>query len=353
MIQLSAELLALSGEPALLIRGGKVLYANDAARLLLGADCAGRSFQELFGQEIAEMQASAFVGETEIGGQRMLVRLRAMDGLRALFLSPCATTGELVNEAFLSALRSELMQLGVSASLLQSRLGDGDNGSAAALRGLQQNLFRINRTLQNLSVIHGARTNALPFHPQPLELCALLRDLIDAVRLNLPQPEIQLTLPESAPLLGSPELLEMLVLNLLINCFSHAEGCTRIRVTLRSVGEQLILSVNDDGCGIPSDQLHTVLERYRYSNSLYAAGHGSGFGLSAAREIARLHGGTLLLESREGVGTAVRVSFNRTPRAYNALRSAGEDYDHSYDSILTGLAPCLPPEAFSPRKREG
>ena len=346
MIQISAELLALTSEPALLVRGGRLLYANDAARALLGPDCPDKSFAALFGRDIAGMQAPAFVGEAEVAGRRFLLRIRSMDGMRAVFLSPCEAAGELLGDSFLYALRSELMQLNVSVQLIRARLNPEDAQSLRALRGVMQSLYRVNRTLQNLSLIRGAEQGTLFFRPQPLELCGLLRDLLDAVRLNVQTPEIVFTAPESLPIHGDPELLEALVLNLVSNCLRHAEGCTRVRVSLRGAGDQVILSVDDDGCGIPGDRLHTVLERYRYGGALAEADHGPGLGLTAAREIARLHGGTLLLESREGIGTAVRVSLSRAAVPQGALHSPAAEYDKSYDRILTGLAPCLPPEAF-------
>ena len=347
MIQLSAELLALTAEPALLVRGGKILFANDAARDALGRDCDSKSFRELFGREIAGMQASSFVGETEAGGRRMLLRLRTLEGsLRAVFLYPCAPVSEFVGDAFLFALRSELMQLGVNATLLKAQLCPTDAAGADALRGISRSLYRANRTLQNLSVIRGAELQTLPFHPQPMELSGFLSDLVGSVRLCLSEPELCLTAPNCLPMLGVPELLETLVLNLLSNCVSHAAGCTCIRLTARRAGEQIVLSVNDDGCGIPPERLHTVLERFRYSDGMDAAEHGPGFGLTAVREIARLHGGTLLLESRVGAGTAVRVSFRLARPDTGRLKSAAAAYNRSFDSILTGLSTCLPPEAF-------
>jgi len=346
MIQISAELLALSGEPALLAKGGKILYANDAACTLLGPDCREKSFAALFGGEIAGMQAPAFVGEAELAGRRVLLRIRTMNGMRVVFLSPCAPVHELVGDSFLYALRSEMMQLGVNAALLRSRLSPGDRSGAAALNGISKSLYRINRTMQNLSLIRGAQTGELLFLPQALDAAALFRDLTEAVSLVVPNPEIRFRAPHSLPVHGDPAMLEVLALNLLSNCISHAEGCTCIRVTLHGAGEQIILSVDDDGCGIPGDRLHTVLERYRFSGGLSEAEAGPGLGLTAARVIARLHGGTLLLESREGIGTAVRVSLSRSPRAVSPLKAAEAEYDRSYDTVLTGLAPCLPPEAF-------
>ena len=155
MIQISAELLALTSEPALLVRGGRLLYANDAARALLGPDCPDKSFAALFGRDIAGMQAPAFVGEAEVAGRRFLLRIRAMDGMRAVFLSPCEAAGELLGDSFLYALRSELMQLNVSVQLIRARLSPEDAQSLRALRGVMQSLYRVNRTLQNLSLIRG------------------------------------------------------------------------------------------------------------------------------------------------------------------------------------------------------
>lgn len=346
MIQLSAELLALSSEPALIVKGGKILFANDAARSMLGTSLTQKSFAALFGKDIAGVQASSFVAETEAAGRRVLLRIKALEGMRVVFLSSTALTGELLGDAFLYALRSELMQLGVSTSMLRAGLRPEDTASSSALRGVILSLYRVNRTLQNLSIIRGAENDSLLFRPQPLELSSLLRDLFDSVRVNLPKPEIRFSASGEMPVQGDPELLETLTLNLLSNCLRHAEGCTRVRVHLHGAGEHVILSVDDDGCGIPGDRLHTVLERYRFNAGLCDLERGPGFGLTAVRHIARLHGGTLLLESRENVGTAVRVSLNRSPRPLTPLQAAEPEYNRDYDTILTGLAGCLPVEAY-------
>jgi signal transduction histidine kinase len=347
MIAFSAELLALTAEPALLIKGGKILFANEAACTLLGPDCRSKSFRELFGKEIAGMQAPGFVGETEVAGRRMLLRVKAMEGMRVVFLSPRESVQELISDAFLFTLRTEMMQLGAAASMLKSQFRSLEPGAASALGSISMSLYRLNRTLQNLSIIRDGERDSIVFLPQPLDFVELTRDLIESVRLLVSAPEICFSAPQSLPIQGDPALLETLLLNLLSNCLLHAEGCTRIRVTLHSAGEQVILSVDDDGCGIPGDRLCTVLERYRCECGLSETGHGPGLGLTAAREIARAHGGTLLLESREGIGTAVRVSLSSAARTPGGIRQPTGPYRVDFDHMLTGLADCLPPEAFA------
>ena len=104
--------------------------------------------------------------------------------------------------------------------------------------------------------------------------------------------------------------------------------------------------MDDNGCGIPANQLYSVFDRYCHNFGLQDINRGAGLGLSAARIIAELHGGTLMLESREAQGTAVRASFS-TDASFAKLQSNEYVYDKNMDILLTGLANCLPPEAFS------
>ena len=76
-------------------------------------------------------------------------------------------------------------------------------------------------------------------------------------------------------------------------------------------------------------------------------GRGPGLGLSAARGVAELHGGTLLLESRPGKGTAVRVTFSRSLSPGERLLEGSGGEGFTTRDLLIGLADCLPEEAFT------
>ena len=106
--------------------------------------------------------------------------------------------------------------------------------------------------------------------------------------------------------------------------------------------DSLIISVSDDGCGIEPDLMHSVFNKYQDAIDLTSSG--AGFGLTVVRSIARLFGGTLMLESRKDYGTAVRMSVSRI--IPDDFHSPSEDYSTGMRSILEGLADCLPIEAF-------
>ena len=106
-----------------------------------------------------------------------------------------------------------------------------------------------------------------------------------------------------------------------------------------------MLSVSDDGCGIPAGQLHETFERYRHSFDARQMGRGAGLGLSVVRGVAQLHGGTLLLESREGQGARVSVSLPENPNL--TLRDG--DPPPGPRRILTELCDVLPGSVYLPR----
>ena len=348
MLQVPAELLGLSAESVLLVRNGRIVYANEAADRLFGADCAGRPLRSLLGAELVEIQASSCIVETELQGRRRLVRIQNVEGLRLYLFHAAEYAPNEINEAFRYSLRSCLMQMNVNCSLLQDRAEAlGDTALSGPLSSLKRDYFHLSRVIGNLSIIQDAAAEKLAFHPVTLDLCSFLRDLADSVSALVPHPELLLRLPETLTTRADPALLETMVMNLLSNAILHAKGCTRIGISLHATQEQVIFSVGDNGCGISPSGLRTVFDRYRHGLGLSSMANGAGFGLTAVREIARVHGGTLLLESREGSGTAVRVSLSRKLSPSLSAQDVGPAYERSYDSILTGLADCLPLSAFS------
>lgn len=347
MIQVPAEILALSAEAALLVKNGRIVYSNAAADRLFGCVCTEQPLRKLLGEELCEVQAASYVGETLRSGRRYLLQVQSMDGMRLYLFREAESTTDGMGETFLLALRGSLMELRVSNALLQDRVEKlGTDALTGPLNSINCGFFRLNRILTNVTVLHSAANDSLTPELQLLDLGPYLKDLCDSVSALVKGPELRLRVSEGAVVPADPALLEILLLNLLSNAFRHAEGCTRISLSVHTTADRAIVSVDDDGCGIPPEGLRTVFDRFRCRMELSEMANGAGFGLSAAREIARAHGGVLLLESRVGSGTAVRFSLSRDDGRRLSLREEGQPYEQSANSLLTGLADCLPAEAF-------
>ena len=118
--------------------------------------------------------------------------------------------------------------------------------------------------------------------------------------------------PERLPMVMADERkLRQVLLNLLANAikFIPAGGLITLSVAMDAV-HGLIFEITDTGIGIPPDQLAKALEPFGQVDSTLARRYeGSGLGLPLAKGLIELHGGLFQLESKVGVGTAVRFSL--------------------------------------------
>ena len=345
MPTVSSRVLSLSAEAAILVRAGRIAYANARAEKLIGS-CVGKALREVFSAEIAGAQAGVFSADTTVSGKRMNVRTAKLDDMQVFVLSEQSFSLAPVSDAFLYSVRSALMNLRLSQDLCRARAEKmGDSELTEQLRSMQRGVFSIARLLENASIVRAAAMGELAATLSALDLAALCRSIVDSVSLLRQDVSFRLYAEGELYLLGDRVMIEQLIFNLISNCLVHAEGLSQITLSLVPTPTQLILSVSDDGCGIAEEAMGTVFERYRDAFALDAMGRGAGLGLSAVRAIAREHGGTLMLESRAGSGTSARVSLARRISP-TTLGTAGVELSSGMSRLLVGLADCLSPECF-------
>ena len=125
--------------------------------------------------------------------------------------------------------------------------------------------------------------------------------------------ELQLDLDGVRPvqIVGDDVLLEQVVRNLLANAADHA--ASRVVVGLGAGTGRAVLTVEDDGHGIPEEHRASVLDRFVRLDSARARPGGSGLGLAIVRDIVAAHGGTVVVEASDLGGARLRVDLPRTP----------------------------------------
>ena len=353
MFTLSSDILSLTGEAAVLLQGRRLVFANAAARAVLGADCVGKSVRELFGDEVAEAQTAGFLACVPVAGRNRLLRVSREGSMQVIFLSTPDDDAALLSDAYLQALRSGLMNLSLSLSAGQRRAEElNDPALERSLAGMAREYYRLNRLLANISAARGISAGELPVTLGSVDLRAMVGAIVESVSLLRPDVALQFSSPQPALLWADQQLLELMLLNLLSNSLLHAEGLTRIRIDLDAQKDRLYLTVRDDGRGIPPEKLCTLFCRYRSAFDLQELPLGAGLGMTVVRGVAEAHGGTVMLESREGAGTMVRVSLLRSLRGESFLREGSVAYAGRAEPLLTGLATCLPDECFLPRCRD-
>ncbi len=113
-------------------------------------------------------------------------------------------------------------------------------------------------------------------------------------------------------MLGDELALGQVVRNLLDNAARHAQG--RVEVAVHRDGSRVVLTVDDDGAGIPEDQRERVFERFvRLDEARSRDAGGSGLGLAIVREIVRAHGGEATATASALGGVRFSVSLPAAP----------------------------------------
>jgi len=147
---------------------------------------------------------------------------------------------------------------------------------------------------------------------ETLSIPGLFNEIRQALAGSLREKDVRLHSSHNVDYLaGQWDLIKMLLLNL---CKNALTACTPhegvISLSADKQGDQIILSVTDNGCGIPKESLSNVLEPfYRADKARSRAEGGAGLGLALCKQIATVHGAELFVESQSGIGTRVSAVF--------------------------------------------
>ena len=151
-----------------------------------------------------------------------------------------------------------------------------------------------------------------------VELSALLIRLCGSLKVEAEKQNIRLDVQvcPSAAVWGEPLRLEQIFQNLLTNAFHYtpAGGC--VQATLKKTADQAVVRVKDSGKGISAADLAHIFDRYFHTDSGNKH-ESSGLGLTIAKELTKLHRGTLECRSEEGRGTEFIASFPLLPEEHD------------------------------------
>lgn len=120
-------------------------------------------------------------------------------------------------------------------------------------------------------------------------------------------------LDDSINIQGHERLLELSIVNLIMNAIRYSPENTTITVTVQQRDGSAVISVRDEGSGIPETDLPRIFERfYRVEKARSRAEGGTGLGLAIVKHIAHVHGGQIEAESTLGKGSTFRLILPRS-----------------------------------------
>ncbi len=145
---------------------------------------------------------------------------------------------------------------------------------------------------------------------EEIDLNPLISETVKVVSLQATQKHITMetNISETMTLFADRRAIKQIAINLLSNAVKFTGEGGRILVRARKVSGAMMLSIEDNGCGIPKAALGKLGRPFEQVQNQFSKNHaGSGLGLAISRSLAELHGGALKIRSTEGVGTIVSV----------------------------------------------
>lgn len=147
-----------------------------------------------------------------------------------------------------------------------------------------------------------------------VELGQVVKNCIKSLELNASGRGVRLTYEGIGmfPVTGSPKMLEELVYNLIDNGIRYNKENGTVAIVLENCNKGTRLRVRDSGIGIKEEDQERVFERfYRVDKSRSKATGGTGLGLAIVKHIVESHGASIGIESKEGEGTEITVTFQK------------------------------------------
>jgi signal transduction histidine kinase len=203
--------------------------------------------------------------------------------------------------------RNPLAAIKGYAQLAARRMRTGDVAYVErALQLINERSDQLDRMMNEMLDVTRMAAGTFSIQRRELDLVALLRDEIEAARVTTSRHQIRLDAPAELPVWGDQLRLAEVVQNLLSNAIRYSPQGGPIQVDVRLVEGAAQVSVCDAGMGIAPEDLPRVFERsYRGRGEQISGGHG--LGLYISREIVRLHGGRIWVESATGQGACFHV----------------------------------------------
>jgi len=298
----------LDAEYRIIAKDGRIVWVHDLARLIVDETGTPRYWQGVLIDLTARREAEALRQDLE-QERAEAERLRAEDEMKTTFL-----------QAVSHDLRTPLaaiLGLAVTLDRHQANLGEGEIHDLT--ERIAGNARRLDRIVADFLDLERLQRGAAVPELRPLDLARLVRewvattDLVSDRRMTLDVAPVTIR--------ADPAMVERIIENLLGNSVKHTPRDASIWVRVNPVeGGGALLTVEDDGPGVPPEERDRIFEPFRQGSR---TGAGSGVGLALVASFAALHGGRAWVTDRPGGGASFKVTLAGEPPEDQRTAKAG------------------------------
>lgn len=179
------------------------------------------------------------------------------------------------------------------------------------LKIMKQNCYRMTRLINNLMDITKVDSGFIKINKSNDNIVSAVEDITQSVAAYIKSKNIELifdTNVEEKIMAFDHDKMERVILNLLSNAFKYTHSNGHIYVNVDDREESVVITVKDDGEGIPKNMLNVIFERLGQANrTLSRQCEGTGIGLYLVKSFVEIHGGKISVSSEEGKGSEFEI----------------------------------------------
>ena len=253
---------------------------------------------------IIHLQQKARSLEAEIGERKQAEERLRVSLMQERMARAEAENANRMKDEFLATVSHELRTpltaiMGWSHMLRKGKLDEAT--FARAVETINRNAKSQAQLVEDILDVSRMIMGKLRLNIGAVDVSSVINAAIDSVQLAADSKKIELKVtldPSARHTVGDSSRLQQVVWNLLSNAIKFTPSGGHIEVCLERAGGQLQIRVSDSGCGISTDFLPFVFDRFRQADGTPTRMHGGlGLGLAIVRHLVELHGGTVHAES--------------------------------------------------------
>lgn len=317
------DALFLTNSEGIIVLGecGELVKSNPAARSLLGMEPAVAlpSLEIPLGVASKREMSITYPDERTLEMRTLPMKAGTLVYLRDITAEKARTEEELrvgatkavrdLAAGVAHEIANPLNAISLNLQLLERTLPEDES-----IKECRRQIVRLDSILRGfLQALRPSRPNLMPGSiAEPLKNClATLKQQLEERRIS-----VTLDIPAALPAVAIDKTqFEQVYFNLLKNAMEAVPDGGRIDIDVQSDDNDAIVSIRDNGVGIPSDQVAHLFEPYRTTKD-----KGTGLGLMISARIVRDHGGTIAAASKSGNGTCFTIRIPRIERRIRALK---------------------------------
>jgi len=209
-------------------------------------------------------------------------------------------------------LKSPLVPImGYTELMLKGELGKTSKKQKEKLKIILRNTENLKNLINHLLDLSKLEMNKIKLDKKMNDLPMLITHVLKDLAPLSKEKNAALTLhsPKKVMLSYDEEEMRKIITNLLINAITYSKGKkNNIRISVTEEEKRVIIKIKDQGRGIAREKLPKIFDKfYRVSEAVTSPESGVGVGLSVVKGLVELHGGTITVTSKHGVGTEFTV----------------------------------------------